>query len=123
MSDWKKITKKEFDNATKRHLPNSWIKFGFKYFSKETTKTNLKLNNRIGLLLIILFVLGFFSTVLKLSSTIIGIFTILYSILLVGLVLYLFSVAILNNIRINKIRKILGVSKLEYNALIRKFNK
>ena len=37
------------------------------------------------------------------------------------LVLYLFSAVFLNNRRIRKIRKILGVNKYEYNYLVSRF--
>lgn len=123
MGDFQKITKKQFENAYNEHQPNAWIKFAFKYFSKETEKKNMSLSNKLGLLLILLFILGFFSTVLNFPLNIIGLITITYSILLVVLTLYLFSAAILNNIRNNKIRKILGVSKSEYNYLVNKFEK
>jgi hypothetical protein len=45
-------------------------------------------------------------------------FVIPYSIGLAILVLYLFSAVFLNNFRIRKIRKELGITKEEYNALV-----
>ena len=47
----------------------------------------------------------------------------MFSIVLVGLVLYLLSAVILNRFRISKIIKSLGVTKSEYEYLVDKFNK
>lgn len=117
----KKITKKQFDDAYNQHLPNKWIKFAYKYFSKETEKKNLVINNLVIILLATLFAFGFFGTVFNASGRFILIATILYTILLSTLVLYLFSVMLLNNNRIRKIRKILGLNKQEYNDYVDKF--
>jgi len=117
----KNITKKQFDAATNNHLPNNWIKFTYKYFSSETEKKDMKLNNTIIFTLLSLFVVGFVSTILKLPKRIIIITALIYSILLAILVLYLLSAVILNNNRINKICKELGITKEEYNGFVIKF--
>lgn len=121
MADWTKITKEQFDAAYNKHLPSGWIKFAYKYFSRETEKKDLALKNSLVFFLLGMFLLGFFGTVFNASHKFIGIATITYSIVLSALVLYLFSAVFLNNFRINKIRKILGVTKWEYNALVSKF--
>ena len=121
MADWKKITKTQFDAAYNQHLPNVWIKFAYKYFSKETERKDMSLRNNLTFILLGLFLVGFFGTVFNVAKAIIGTATIIYSVLLSVLVLYLFSAVIMNNLRIRKIRKILGVSKQEYNALVNKF--
>ena len=116
-----KITKRQFDAAYKQHLPGGWIKFAFKYFSKETEKEYMSLRNHLIFFLFGLFLLGFFGTVFKASWTFIAIPTIIYSIVLSILVLYLLSAVLLNNFRLRKIQKILGISKSQYNALVRKY--
>lgn len=123
MTDFQDITKHQFEDAYNKHLPSKWIKFAYKYFSKKTENENLSLRNNIDYFLIGAFFLGLFSTIFKLPHIIIGIFTIILSISLSGLVLYLFSAVILNNIRIKKIRKSLGITKAEYEYLVDKFNK
>ena len=115
------ITKEQFDDAYNKHLPSGWIKFAFRYFSKNTERKDFAPRRIITGILLGLFGVGFISTIIGLPRPIIAVSTIAYSILLAILVLYLFSAVILNNIRINKIRKILGVTKAEYNALVSKF--
>jgi hypothetical protein len=121
MSDWKKITKTQFDAAYNKHLPNGWIKFAFKYFSKETEKKDMSLRNNLTFILLGFFLVGFFGTVFNATRILIGAATIVYLIILSILVLYLFSAVIMNNLRIKKIIKILGVNKQEYNTLVNKY--
>jgi len=116
-----KITKRQFDAAYKKHLPNGWVKFAYKYFSKSTTKENMSLNNHITFFLIALFLLGFFGTAFKAAPAFIGTVTWIYMILLSTLVLYLLSAVLLNNRRLKKVMKILGVTKVEYNKLVKKY--
>lgn len=121
MTDIKKITKKRFDTAYNKHLPNKWVKFAYKYFSKETEMKDMSLRNNLTIILMTLFFMGFFGTVFNLPHALIGIFTIPYGIILAVLVLYLFSAVILNNLRLKKVAKILGVTKQEYNKLAGKY--
>jgi hypothetical protein len=117
----KKITKEQFFNAYNQHLPNKWIKFAYKYFSKNNENNNFIIKQSIIGLLIILVLFGFFGTIFNINPMLIKFITIIYSVILSIFVLYLFSAIILNNIRINKIRKILNVSKEQYNYLANKF--
>jgi len=116
-----KVTKRQFDTAYKKHLPSGWIKFAFKYFSKETEKEYMSLRNHLTFILLGLFLLGFFGTVFNASWTFIAIPTIIYSIILAILVVYFLSAVLLNNRRLKRVQKILGISKSEYNTLVRKF--
>lgn len=118
---YKQITKKQFDVAYNLYLPSGWIRFAYKYFSKETEKKDMSLRNHLTFLLLILFLLGFFGTVFNAPIHLIKEVTICYSILLVILVLYLFSAVLLNNWRLRRVRKILGVTKEQYNYLVNKF--
>ena len=115
------ITKEQFDIVYNKYLPNKWIKFAYKYFSSETERKNIALKNTIIYVLSGLFGLGFISTIIGLSKSIIVTITIIYSILLAILVLYLFSAVLLNNLRTNKICKELSITKEEYNDLVNKF--
>jgi hypothetical protein len=121
MGDINKITKSQFDAAYEKHLPSRWIKFAFKYFSKETEKKDMKISNTIAYILIALFVFGFVGTVFSLSKSILLVTTVSYSIILALLVMYLLSAVILNNRRIVKICKELNISKYQYNTLVEKF--
>lgn len=123
MSDFQEITERQFDRAYNLNLPNKWVSFAFKYFSQKTINNNLSLRNDLEYYLIGGFLLGLLSTILKLPKIFIGIFTITFLIVLVGLVLYLLSAVILNRFRIKKIRKILGVTESEYEYLVDKFKK
>ena len=116
-----KITKRQFDAAYKKHLPSGWIRFAFKYFSKETEKEYMSLRNHLVFFLLGLFLFGFFGTAFKASWTFIAVPTIIYSIVLAILVLYLLSAVLLNNRRLKKVQKILGITKWEYNKLVRKY--
>jgi hypothetical protein len=121
MSDWTKITKEQFDAAYNKHLPSGWIKFAFKYFSKSTEQKNMSVKNGVAYVLGGLFVLGLLGTILNVSPVLIEAVIIPYSVLLATLVLYLFSAVFLNNFRIRKIRKELGVNSDEYDALLAKY--
>lgn len=120
--DFYDIKKREFNLATKKHLPNKWITFAYKYFSKETEKKNMVLNNSVVVALVSLFLVGFFATAFKLPHSLIGKVTIAYVILLSVLVLYLLSAFIMNNFRIRKIAKELGITVNQYNILVDKFS-
>jgi hypothetical protein len=114
-----RISKEQFDVAYNKHLPSGWIKFAYKYFSKETEDGDMDVKNTVVYTLGGLFILGLIATMLNLSNKIILAFLVPYSIGLAVLVLYLFSAVILNNWRIRKIRKELGgITAEEYNILV-----
>jgi len=121
MANWINITKEQFDLAYNNHSPSGWIKFAYKYFSKETEMKDMAVKKTVVGVLIGLFGLGMIATILNLSEKVVGLFVIPYSILLAVLVLYLFSAVFLNNFRIKKICKELGITKEQYNALVSKF--
>jgi hypothetical protein len=121
MSDWKLITKEQFDAAYNKHLPSEWIKFAFKYFSQQTEMKDMSLKNGVAYILGGLFVFGLLGSIFNVSTVLIKIALIPYSVILASLVLYLFSAVILNNIRIGKIKKELGVNSDEYDALVSKY--
>lgn len=117
----KKITKEEFLAAYNQHLPNAFTKFVFKYFSRQTTKEDSWLKNIARIYLLVLFFAGFFATLFKAPRVLIGIPTISLGLILVLVVGSMFIAAMMNNARIRKIRKILNLSKTEYDELAEKY--
>jgi hypothetical protein len=113
-----RISKEQFDLAYDNHLPGNWIKFAYKYFSKSTERKDFGVKRTVVGILVGLFGLGMLASILNLSNKIVSFFGIPYSIILATLVLYLFSAVQLNNLRIRKIRKELGITKWEYDALV-----
>jgi len=123
MTDFKKITKKEFDTAYNEHLPSWWIKFVFRFFSKETEKKDLVLSNTLVYTMGGLFSVGFFGRVFNAPEVLVKWATIPLSIILLLIGITMFSGFKLNNWRIGRIRKKLGVTKAQYNYLVNKFYK
>lgn len=117
----KEISKEEFEKIYDKYPPSAFVKFIYKYFSQCTEQKDLKLSQITSWILIGLFVVGFIGTIFELSRTLIGIATLIYSGILVVLVLSTFIAAKLNDIRLNKISKELGISKEEYNNIVEKF--
>lgn len=109
------FTKKEFILAYGNHPARKWIKFAFKYFSKETEKKDMKLSNTIVGVLISLFLVGFVATIINLPRPIILWATVIYTVILTLFVGFLFAAAFMNNRRIKKIVKELGTTVQEYN--------
>jgi len=121
MTDWKTITKEQFDAAYNKFPANGWTKFIFKYFSKSTEQKNLVVSSTLAWILGGLFAAGFIETVLNLSHTLILVSVLLYAGILVVLAIGMFGALIMNNLRINKIAKTLGVTIEDYNSLVSKF--
>jgi hypothetical protein len=119
--DINKITKEQFDTAYNKFPPNGWTKFIFKYFSKSTEKKNMVVSSTLGWILGGLFAAGFIETVLNLPHALILVSVLLYSGILVVLAIGMFGALIMNNLRINKIAKTLGVTIEEYNSLVSKY--
>lgn len=116
-----KITKEQFEKAYNAHLPNGFIKLAYKYFSTSTEKKDYGVKNTVTYILGGLFLAGLITTILNAPKKLIGIFAITYSILLSILVLGLFTAVFMNNGRISRICKDLGIQKWEYNNLISEF--
>jgi len=116
--DVSKITKEQFLEAYNRHLPSTWTKFVFKYFSKDSLKEDLWLRKILQGILLGLFGLGMLGAIFNAIHTYMLLTTIPFGIILVLVALTMSSGAILNNLRIRKIRKELGISKWEYESLV-----
>lgn len=121
MAKWEEITKVEFDAAYDLHPPNWWTRMAYKYFSKSTEKENMKPGRVVVGFLLGAFLVGFFATVLNLPRIVIAITTLAYMGVLTVLVLSLFAAVFMNNARLKKVMKILGVTKWGYNKLVDKY--
>jgi len=119
---WTDINYNEFINAYNKYPPNWWIRTVFKYFSKSNeTKKNMKVSNIFTGILIGLFSLGVLGIILNWSDKIIGIFTVLYSIILPTLIIFIFIGVWMNNKRIKKIAKLLNITIKEYDLISRRY--
>jgi phosphoglycerol transferase MdoB-like AlkP superfamily enzyme len=113
-----RISKEQFDLAYGHHDASKWISFAYEYFSTSSEAKNLSLKKDIVYFLAGLFVFGLVGTVFNFARALVALTVIPYCFVLAVLVLYLFSAVILNNIRIGKIKKELGINSDEYNALV-----
>lgn len=118
----KEITKEKFLAAEAKFPPSKWIKFGFKYFSKETKGSDKKVKKIVTIALVVLFVFFMIAGFANIPTSVLIVPIILYSAIIFGLALYMLSVALLNNNRLNKIRKELGISKEDYVILVKKYD-
>ena len=115
------ITKEQFDLAYNKYLPNGWIKFAYKYFSTTTARTNLGVKKSVSWVLGILFGVGFIGTIIGLPHKLIAAVIFPYAGILVILAALIGGAAIMNNLRIKKIMKVLGIDKWQYAALVGMF--
>jgi hypothetical protein len=121
MADIDSITNEQFNAAYNKFPANAWTKFIYKYFSKGTEQKNLMVSKNIGWLLAGLFVVGFIETALNLPHNLIIISTLIYFSVLAFLGIGMLGAKFMNESRINKIAKTLGVTIEEYDSLVVKF--
>jgi len=114
----KKITDKAYDKALAKNLPNKWVKLAFRYFSESTTEKDLKPSKILVGVLFVTFLLGLFGTMFHLSDEILRPLTIFYTCGVFSIVSFLFAAVFMNNFRLRKIIKELGVSKRQYNTYV-----
>jgi hypothetical protein len=119
--DVKKITKEQFDKAYGKYPPNWWTRMAFKYFSKSTERKDMKPSITVSVVLGVMFLTGMLGTIMKWPRAVIGTVTWIYVIGLSALVLSLLAAVWMNNARIKKISKDLGISLEDYNNLSDKF--
>jgi hypothetical protein len=112
-----RISEEQFLEAYNRHLPNKWIEFAFRYFSQSTKQEDKYVSRIVSGILITLFVLGFIGTMFNFSRTFMWATMIPFIFILFGVVVLMFGGAIMNNLRIRKICKELGITHLEYDLL------
>ena len=115
------ITKEQFDLAYNKFQPNAWVKFAFKYFSRSTEKENFSVKKAVVTVLLILFGVGFLATVIGLPHNVIAIPVLTYTGILVALSILMGGAALMNNLRIKKVQKALGINIWQYEALVNMF--
>jgi hypothetical protein len=108
------MTKEEFLAVYNRHQPNAWTRFAFMYFSQETTEEDGWLRRCLIIILLSLFVLGFFGVVINWDDYVKWL-TLPFGVILFGVVITMLGGGLMNNIRIRKISRELGISIGEYN--------
>jgi len=113
-----RISKEVFLAVYNTYLPNEWIKFTFKYFSKSTQPNDKRLSNIIRDILIILFLGGFLGTVLNTSRTFIAFMIYPFISIIFLMSILMFAAFLMNNVRLKKIMKLLKINKDGYDALI-----
>jgi hypothetical protein len=98
-----------------KHLPNAWEKFTFRFFSTSTTPKDKWLTKFvIWPILIVLFLIAFIGTIAGASSSLVGGVSIPFAILLGMIGILTLSTKIMNNARINRICKELGITYQDY---------
>jgi hypothetical protein len=112
-----KISKEEFLKVYNSYPPNGWTKFAFKYFSQSTLPKDKFLKNIAVYLMAGSFVMGMLGTILNMSREFILGSILPLMIVLPSIAIIMSGGAIMNNLRIRKIRKKLGITKLEYEIL------
>lgn len=115
------INECEFLSVYNKYPPNWWSKTAYKYFSSSTVGKDLWLRRTFVIIMGILFAVGFVATIITGGEArkIIAPPTIIYSILLAVVVLFIFIGVKMNNMRIKRICKELGVKYDEYEFYVK----
>jgi hypothetical protein len=108
------MTKEDFLAVYNRHQPNAWTRFAFMYFSQETTEEDGWLRGTIIGILVALFILGFAAVVTGWNDVAKWL-TLPFGVILFGVVIIMLGGGLMNNIRIRRISRELGISIGEYN--------
>ncbi len=113
----KEITEEMFVATQKKYPPNAFTKLMFRYFSTNVAKDDREPKNILKIFLISCFALGFIGTVLSVTNIFLLFVTLTFTVTLVVFAIAMFLAMIMNNYRISKIRKELGISRSTYNDL------
>jgi uncharacterized membrane protein len=116
------ITKKELIAAIDKFPPKKWIKFAFRFASQNPNDkfiarkaVSYYLVGMVGVMVI----LGMFDIPMIYWYVLLS----LYGVVLFGLIGLIFTASLVNDKRIDKVRKELGeITKDEYSMLVNKFN-
>ena len=112
-----RISEEQFLNAYNQNLPNRWTKFSFRYFSTNTVEKDKWVKRIFQYAALGLFGLGFLAIVFNLSFLLSIIPVLAFGGIIVAIGIIMGGGVIMNNLRIRKIRKILDISKKEYELL------
>jgi hypothetical protein len=108
------MTRQDFLAVYEEHQPNAWTRFAFKYFSQETTSDDDWVRDWAVISLGACFVLGLLF-VISGKEDLAKIPTLIFAVGLFSIVILMAGGKIMNNLRIKKIAKELGISIGEYN--------
>ena len=108
------MTKEDFLVVYNRHRPNAWTRFAFKYFSQETTGDDDWVRDWTVIALGACFVLGLLF-VISGKENWAKAPTLVFAVGLFSVVILMGGAKIMNNLRIKKIARELGISIGEYN--------
>jgi TM2 domain-containing membrane protein YozV len=111
------ITKEKFLKVCNENQPSRFCVFVFRYFSTERVKTDEWLRWYILGYFFLFFIAGFVSVILD-NRTISGIATLIFCSSLIILAVVLISAVIINNRRIKRIVKTLGITQAEYLSYV-----
>ena len=120
-TSWRDITKEEFDDAYNTYPPNAWFRWTYKYFSKDSEQKQFSPSWIVTAVLITSFLLGFFGTVFNAPRAFIATATWILVIMLVLVCFNILFVAWGNNLRLRKVRKLLGLTRQEYEWVVDKY--
>lgn len=120
------LTREEFLAIYNKYPPGRFVVFIYKHFSKEGTNKNLVPKVAISKIVVwilgISFVIGFIGTVVsdltdKSLRTFIAIPTYTFAVVIVTVGVCMFTARSINNLRIRKIARKMGLKLYEYNRL------
>lgn len=114
---YEQVSREEFLEVYNKNQPNKWTIFTFKYFSKSTRKSDLWLSKIIELFLIMWFMIGFINVMINDNLITHWLVVTVITLIIVGLGILMGSAAIMNNKRIKRICKKLGINRQEYEVL------
>ena len=114
---YEQVSREEFLEVYNKNQPNKWTIFAFKYFSKSTRKSDLWLSRIIELFLIMWFMVGFINVIINDNLITHWLVVTVITLIIVGLGILMGSAAIMNNRRIKRICKKLGINRQEYEVL------
>ncbi len=112
------ITKEQFLAAYNKYPPNGWTKTAFKYFSKSTKQENKWVSRIVQGIAFTLFLGGVVGAIANFNPTYMKCMVFPFCAIIVGIAIFMSGAAIMNNLRIKKIRKELGgITVAGYEAL------
>ena len=114
---YEQVSREEFLEVYNKNQPNKWTIFTFKYFAKSTRKSDLWLSRIIELFLIMWFMIGFINVIINDNLITHWLVISVITLIIVGLGILMGSAAIMNNRRIKRICKKLGINRQEYEVL------
>lgn len=113
------ITKAHFDWASAVHKPNAFVTFMYKHFSTEAE--SMQLRGGVIMFLVATMMVGYIASFFTVSFEFMKVAVLTYCISLAIFVISLFVAVFMNQYRVRKIAKLLGVSLEDYNKLVFKF--